>query len=311
MNLHLLRVQKPLNRKFPTSSSDMLCDWSPAISFLHLCCIYLSTHKMMRNIMAAGPKCIWALGSLLSNINPPHLHSSFISLVINICYFPSPLCTAWQCSIALGLVAVEPRGAPGGVMPFCTSRLPLTMHQAGISTASHHYVKKFFVSAPQVNQTWLWILISIPVLFLSLSWRDLAAGRCFWRDGGWKLSEISGSSFQKQHCGYWSHPEAGEYPVQHGHTLLPGQLWEHLGLQATQMSLQVRCITMKLCLRLSEGPAGSDFCGTRELLIWVLWSAKWTMSFSKELRVQTRAAISTVPQMPSSKNSQSLGLSAK
>lgn len=68
----------------------MLCDWSSAISFLHLCCIYLSTHKMMRNIMAAGPKCIWALGSLLSNINPPHLHSSFVSLVINICYFPSP-----------------------------------------------------------------------------------------------------------------------------------------------------------------------------------------------------------------------------
>lgn len=30
--------------------------------------------------------------------------------------------------------------------------------------------------------------------FLGLSWKNLALGRCFWRDGGWKLSEISGSS---------------------------------------------------------------------------------------------------------------------
>lgn len=113
MILDPLRGQKPLNRKFPTSSPDMLCDWSPAISFLHLLYIYLSTHKMMKNTVDVGPKCTGTLGSLLSNINTPLSHSSSISLVIDIYYFPSSLCTACHCSTALGLVAVEPGVAKG------------------------------------------------------------------------------------------------------------------------------------------------------------------------------------------------------
>lgn len=137
INLHLLRGQKPLNRKFPTSSPDMLCDWSPAISFLHLSCVYLSTHKMMRNIMDAGPKCIGALGSLLSNINSPHLHSSFISLVINIYYFHPSLCRAWQWSTALGLVAVEPGVAKGSTKE-CNVLLVTPDHAACRNAASHH-----------------------------------------------------------------------------------------------------------------------------------------------------------------------------
>lgn len=107
MNLHLLRRQKPVNRKFLTSCTDRLCVWSSAILFLHLCCICLCTHKARKNIRDAEPKCVGALGSLLSNITSPHLHSSFISVVIHIYYFPSFLCIAWQCSTVLGLMAGE------------------------------------------------------------------------------------------------------------------------------------------------------------------------------------------------------------
>lgn len=224
MNLHLLRGQKPLNRKFPTSSPEMLCDRSPA----NLCCIYPSTHKMMRNIVDAEPKFIGPLGSLFSKISHPHWHSSFISPVINIYYFPSSLCAAWQCSTALGLLAVEPGVTKGNIKRF-HFQLALTMHLTGIA-ASQQEVKEFFLSAPQ---TWLQES-RFPLTFCFLV--SLAAGRCFWRDGGWKWSEISGSSFEQQCCGCWSHPEAEEYPVQHGHTLLPGQLWEHLQLQAAHMS---------------------------------------------------------------------------
>lgn len=111
MNFHLLRGQKPLNRKFPTSSTDMLCGWSSAVLFHHLCCIYLFTHKMMRNIMDAESKHSGALGTLLSNITSPLLHSTFISVVIHIYYFPSSFSTAWQCSRALGPVAGEAEAA--------------------------------------------------------------------------------------------------------------------------------------------------------------------------------------------------------
>ena len=63
--------------------------------------------------MDAEPKCIGALGSLLSNITSPYLHGSFVSVVIHIYYFPSSLCTAWQCSPALVLVAGEAALAKG------------------------------------------------------------------------------------------------------------------------------------------------------------------------------------------------------
>lgn len=89
---------------------------------------------------------------------------------------------------------------------------------------------------------------------------------------------------------------------------IPSAAWAHfaswaaLGTSATAssshvttLSFQVSYSTMKLCLRHTEGPAGSVFYGTREFLGWVLWSAKWAMSFSKELRVQSKADISTVP----------------
>lgn len=104
---YLLREQMPLNRKFLINSTDRLCVWSSAILFLHLCCIYLCTHKARRNIRDAEPKCVRALGSLLSNITSPRLHSSFTSVVIHIYYFPSFLCIAWQCLTVLGLVAGE------------------------------------------------------------------------------------------------------------------------------------------------------------------------------------------------------------
>lgn len=41
-------------------------------------------------------------------------------------------------------------------------------------------------------------------------------------------------------------------------------------LSCHTLSLQVSCFAMKLSLRHSEGPAGSVFYGTRELLGWVL-----------------------------------------
>lgn len=235
MNLHLLRGQKPPNRKFPASSPEMLCVWSRAFSFVHLCCIYPSTHKMMRNIVDAGPKFIGVLGNLLSNISPLHWHSSFISPVINIYYFPSSLCTAWQCCTALGLLAVQPGVAKGNTKRFHFQVSPdHASHRNCCFPAGGEGVFPFCSSGE--SDLTSREQISIAILFLGLSWKDLAAGRCFWRNGGRKWSEISGSSFEQQRCGYWSHPEAGEYPVQHGHTLLPGQLWEHLQLQAAHMS---------------------------------------------------------------------------
>lgn len=105
-------------------------------------------------------------------------------------------------------------------------------------------------------------------------------------------------------------------------TLLPGQLSESpsmLGLKATLisvtiLSLQFRCIAMKLCLRHSEGPACSVCYGTRELLGWVQWSATWETSFSKVLRVRSRVVIRkerTVYWLPSNKTSRSLDPSVK
>lgn len=107
MNFHLLRGQRPLNRKFLTSSTDRLRVWSSAILFLHLRCIYLCTDKARRNIRGSEPKCVGAPGSPLNNITSPHSHSLFISIVIHIYYFPSFLCIAWQCSTVLGLMAGE------------------------------------------------------------------------------------------------------------------------------------------------------------------------------------------------------------
>lgn len=135
----------------------MLCIWSSAILFLRLCRIYQFTCKMMKNIMNAEPKCVGALGNCLSKIISPHLQSLFIMVVIHIYYFPSSLCTAWQCSIAL--VAGEAGTAKGNterLMSFCTSRLPLTFHQAGTSPSfPSPDVGYFFLSAFEVNQTWL------------------------------------------------------------------------------------------------------------------------------------------------------------
>lgn len=190
-------------------------------------------------------------------------------------------------------------------MPFCTSRLPLTIHQAGTSPSfpslSEGFFSFCFSGAPDLtSESWF----PLAVEFVSLSGPDLAAGRCLLRDGGWKWrSEITGSSLQKQHRGYWSQPEpaantAGWYPAQQGHSFLPGQLLESPSTSGTESnsgvtaaSLQVRWIAVNLCLRHSEGPASSVRYGTREILGWVLWRAKWTTSFSKELRIQTRPVI--------------------
>lgn len=132
MILHLLRGQKPLNRKFPTGSPDML--WLKPCNFFSPSVLYLSIYPQNYGKYCgyAGPKCIGTLGSLLSNINPPHLHSSLRSL-INIYYFLSSLCTAWQCSTALGLVAVE-----SGVAKGSTKRCNAPLHfQVTPDHASH------------------------------------------------------------------------------------------------------------------------------------------------------------------------------
>lgn len=312
LNLHLLRGQKPLNRKLPTSSTDMLCDWSPAISLLHLCCIYLSTHKMMRNIMDAGPKCIGVLGSLLNDINPPHLHSSFLSLVINIYYFPPSLCTAWQCSTALGPVAVEP-----GVTKENTKRCKALLHfqatpdnESGRNFCSFPSLGEGVFSFCSSDESDLTLSPDFHSHFVSWSllerfscWQVLLERWCL--EVVWNLriflSEaalriLKSSRRRRIPSAAWA--------------LFAS--WAALGTSATAsnsdvttLSFQIRCISVQLCLRLLEGPAGSDFYSTRELLGWVLWSAKWTISLSKELRVQRRAAISTVPRIPSSKNRQS------
>lgn len=286
----------------------MLCIWSSAILFLRLCRIYQFTCKMMKNIMNAEPKCVGALGNCLSKIISPHLQSLFIMVVIHIYYFPSSLCTAWQCSIAL--VAGEAGTAKGNterLMSFCTSRLPLTFHQAGTSPS---------FPSPDVGYFFFlllrWIRPGFKVLISTHHWacKSLWGIPSCWKVAleRWRLEVMVWyhRSFLSEAASWILKSARDRGLTQQGDTqgsmgtlCFQGRFWshhQHLWLKSnsdvTTLSFQVRCIAMSLCFRHQERPASSVNCGIRELLGWMLWSAKCTMSFSTELRVQSRAVIS-------------------